>query len=396
MDNNTTTSAGNLLRRSSLGKKIRKNRAKQFPVFASAGPGFSQAAQKEAGMKLPEITNLHITKGGISFNTDLEGIIKANLLLGVPSGILVRLNKFRAQNFDELFKNTAKIPFELFFKKNALIKIRVSSRKSKLIHTKAVEDSIRKALSQRLEKNEALISDESGLNPELYVRISSDNVTVSVDSSGEPLHKRGLKKFISKAPLRENIAAAALIKSGYKGENPFFDPMSGTGTFAVEAALFASSTPPGYFRRFSFEDWPLFNSDIYESVKQNLSENIKKPCSLILASDIDPENLFLLKKNLEGTHPDKYVMKYCADFFLLTTKFKKGTIALNPPYGLRLGRDQGMIKNIEKKLKNDFKGFRLILTIPKDFSSGYFSGKNFDKTPFVHGGIEMNLFTGKI
>lgn len=381
-------------RRTSLGKKIKKAKDRTYPVFASVPPGFSNAAFQEAKSKLLSVKNLHITKGGISFNADFENLIKSNLLLGIPSKILLRLGKFRVFNFTDLENEIEKIPFELFIFRNSVIKISASSRKSKLIHTGAVEEAVLKGVKQRLEQNCAL--DFPGHTQALIkIRISRDNAVVSMDSSGESLHKRGLKKLSCDAPIRENLAFAGLFSSGYTGDCLFFDPMCGSGTFSGEAFLIASNTPPGIFRSFAFENWPIYDQSLHNKIIEKEKSKIIKVKNKIFTSDSDCKNVLTARKNLLKTGTEN-ISFFCSDFFDLKKQAGPGTIALNPPYGIRIEKEKKLLKKIRLKLINDFYGFNLILTIPKSFQDNYFSARNFDLIPFVHGGIEMNLLTGKI
>lgn len=383
------------LRRTSLGKKIKKTKNKIYPVFASVPPGFSSAAMAEAKIKLPDIKNLHITKGGISFNADLKNLIKANILLGIPSKILLRLSKFRVYNFGELENEIKKIPFELFIFKNSETEISASARKSKLIHTKAIEESVLKGINQRLENN-FTFSPSKPLKTKILIRISRDNAVISVDSSGTPLYKRGIKKLSCDAPLRENLAFAGLFTSGYEGNFVFFDPMCGSGTFSGEAFLIASKTPPGIFRNFGFENWPLYDKSLYEKIITEEKSQIIDIKNKIFASDINFKNVLTARKNLTTTFQGKNICFSCSNFFDIKKQSNPGTIAINPPYGIRIEKEKNFLKNLKIKLRHDFKDFSLVLTLPKSFQEQYFSQKNFDLIPFVHGGIEMNLLTGQI
>ncbi|MDY0131213.1 MAG: hypothetical protein RBR53_00945 [Desulforegulaceae bacterium] len=383
------------IRRTPLGKKIKKTKNKKFPVFASVAPGFSHSAFKEAKLKIPSLENLHITKGGVSFNSNFEDIIKANVLLGIPSKILLRLAKFRVFNFNTLENQVKKIPFEIFLFKNSKIKISASSRKSKLIHTKAIEEAMVKGIKQRLEINQPLESP----NPteiKIQIRISRDNAVISMDSSGEHLYKRGLKTLSCHAPIRENLAFAGLFNSGYNGSSMFFDPMCGSGTFSGEASIISSNTPPGIFRNFAFENWPLFDIELYKKIISEEKRKIIRKKETIFASDINYNNVLIAKKNFTNTEPGKNIRFFCSNFFDLKKQTSPGTIAINPPYGIRVEKEKNFLKKLRLKLRKDFYKFTLVLTIPKSFQDQYFTGKNFDCIPFVHGGIEMNLVIGKI
>jgi len=150
MNKTLYTSENRSLKRSKLWKSYQKTKDKEFPVFLSIPPGFSELALIETASKLSSIKNLHHTKGGLSLNTGLETILQANIVLGIPSRILVRLAKFRADNFSQLMKECEKLPFEFFLYNNLDLKIRTSFRKSKLRHGKAIEERVYAAIKKRL------------------------------------------------------------------------------------------------------------------------------------------------------------------------------------------------------------------------------------------------------
>lgn len=396
MDHNIYTSKTKSLRRSGLGKKIKKNLQKKFSIFISTPPGFSAIAMDEIHKNLGKPENLHLTKGGISFKGDIGQIFKSNLTLGVPSRVLVRIGKFRCDNFSLLIKEFKKLPFELFLIQNKEINIHVTSKKSKLIHTDAVKERVEKAIKERLLQNESAICDGDITNAGVFVRISNDTIIVSIDSSGTPLYKRGVKKFIAHAPIRENLAYSSLLKSGYTGDTALFDPMCGSGTFSIEGAMLANRIPPGFFREFAFMSWPLFERETYKNLLQKYESDFKEAASPIFTSDLDYKNLVLTQKNIDNFSFKKSIKLSCMNFFDIPSMQKPCTIALNPPYGIRLEKEKKLIKKIELKFKRDFKESKIILTIPENLSTDYFSKKYFDSINFVHGGIDMLLLTGKI
>ena len=164
---------------------------------------------------------------------------------------------------------------------------------------------------------------------------------MSIDSSGAHLHKRGLKRHPGKAPFRETIAAAALLLAGYNGLKPLIDPMCGTGTFSLEAALIAKNIPPGWFRKFAFMKWPAFGQAQWDYLKRQCAKQFSdKKSPLIFASDKDPSACRRLENCLARYHLTDVIKVSNIKFFDFipheVTK-QTGWIALNPPYGRRLG-----------------------------------------------------------
>jgi putative N6-adenine-specific DNA methylase len=229
-----------------------------------------------------------------------------------------------------------------------------------------------------------------------------DRFTISIDSSGVNLYKRGIKKHPGSAPLRETTAAAALLLAGYTGSEPLVDPMCGTGTFALEAALMAKNIPPGYFRDFAFMGWPSYQHKRWEYLKHESEKRIVVPkTSLILASDKDSAACRQLSQCLQQFNLDDTVTVLNTDFFKIAEQQvpdQRGLIAINPPYGRRIGtkpESEKLYSKICARLQESFKGWRLIL-----FAPGKRLAQNMPfrlkKYPYRHGGLKLNLMVGVI
>jgi putative N6-adenine-specific DNA methylase len=242
---------------------------------------------------------------------------------------------------------------------------------------------------------------------QIFVRAENDLFTVSIDSTGELLHKRGLKTQGGKAPVRETIAAAILRLAGYQPGDPLIDPMCGTGTFSLEAAMIANHIPAGWYREFAFMDWPAFKPSRWEHIRRE-AEKRMTPVSapIIFASDIDPENSEKLEQVIRKYHLSDTINVFSSDFFdlhpdnihELARHKHQGLIVLNPPYGRRLGSNDSsdnMFEQICKKLKKDFKGWKAaILILDKRLLKKIpFKTTTHD---FFHGGLNITLVIGKI
>jgi putative N6-adenine-specific DNA methylase len=223
-----------------------------------------------------------------------------------------------------------------------------------------------------------------------------------MDSSGKPLYKRGLKKQGGRAPLRENLAAAALLWLGYSGSEPLLDPMCGAGTFSLEAALISSRTPPGWFRNFAFMNWPAFRAKQWQHLKKERSLGIAPLTEpSIFASDIDPGVCASLLSVVQQYDLSRGVSVMEKDFFSFSPDQCSpvpGIAVLNPPYGIRLGsgRDVGSLyTEIAAKLSHDYRKWRVAVLLPdrglvEKFPSGL------KQRRITHGGINLTLLTGQI
>ena len=255
-----------------------------------------------------------ITTGGVTFKGDLSALTLANLHLRTASRILARLgNFFHATSFTELQKRASRLPWERFITPGQPISLRVTCHKSKLYHSEAVLKSIATALEERLGQPSPLVKTGSlvdGHPPQLIVvRLFEDKCTVSVDSSGELLHKRGYRQAVAKAPLRETLAAALLMASGWDRTSALLDPFCGSGTIPIEAAMMAHHIPPGLNRHFAFMDWPEYDGAVFPvpesaATKLNQSSTIKNNSGqaqipTIQASDRDAGAIKMANENAE-------------------------------------------------------------------------------------------------
>src|SRR5687768_2437896 len=258
----------------------------RFELFASTAPGLESIAAGE--LKTLGVRGRQEI-GGVAFGGDLHRIYEANLWLRTASRVVVRLGRFHASTFYELERRARKLPWEEFLPVSGTVRLRVTCRKSRLYHSDAVGERMMSAItgsvSRAIELSSAGINDEGDdadyteesehadgahsveteswrqENPaQLFiVRIVHDQVEVSADSSGQLLHRRGYRQETAKAPLRETLAAAMVLASGWRSGEPLLDPMCGSGTIPIEAALVARGVAPGLQRKFQFMSWPSFD-----------------------------------------------------------------------------------------------------------------------------------------
>ncbi len=274
-----------------LKKRIKRHvigRKRQF--FAATAPGLETICREELRVLLPSGTPMAIVEGGVKFEGRLHDCYLADLNLRTANRLLMRIESFHAANFRELEKNLIAVPWELFILQDTPTHIRVTSRHSRLYHKDAVAGRVQASIALRFAQNEfsGEASPEPTVTQQIFVRLSDNRFTLSIDSSGDLLHKRGIKPRAAKAPIRETLAAAALILSGYTGTEPLVDPMCGSGTFAIEAALIAQKIPPGRFRDFAFMEWPSFQPKRWQHMKEATEKKIVRTNTpFIFASDRD-------------------------------------------------------------------------------------------------------------
>ena len=379
--------------------------------YISTLPGVEHLCAGElSGMGLAPADN-DTGKGGALFTGRIPDCYQANLTLRTANRILMRVDEFTATNFRQLAKKAADFPWELYLSPNAVVEVRVTAKHSRLMHTDAVTEHFTSGLSKRMEVsagNTLKSLPKSGYLQRIFLRAEDDRFTVSLDSSGELLHKRGLKTRGGEAPIRETIAAAILMLSGYQPGDLIVDPMCGAGTFSLEAAMMAAHIPAGWFREFAFMGWPCFKPAQWAHIRREAEKKFTQiSAPVVFASDIDPDNCLALEKIFK----DAPLLSETAevrvqDFFSIRPsdleipedRRQNGLIVLNPPYGLRLGSKSHipeLIADIGQKLKKDFKGWRLALIIPE---ARMMARIPFPVTPrpLFHGGLTVTLLTGRI
>ncbi|MDD2389079.1 MAG: hypothetical protein PHP23_05015 [Desulfobacterales bacterium] len=386
-------------------KRIKRHvtgRAHSF--FAVTSPGLEDVCFREL-MALPlSGKEAAVVKGGVEFDGRLFDCWLANLYLRTATRVLMRLDQFKASNFRQLSRHVSDFPWELFLFSDAGLNLRVSVKHSRLYHTEAICECLTAGIENRLSQtgmrrpeNDRVLQEQT-----LFARVVDDRFTLSVDSSGANLYKRGIKTQGGIAPIRETIAAAVLTLGGYTGQEPLIDPMCGTGTFSIEGAMIAQRIPAGWFREFAFMQWPSFNPKRWSAMRGEARRQfIEISGALIFASDKDDQAVLNFSQ-ITSQHPFcQIINSFCEDFFdMLPSEYTDtaGLVVINPPYGVRIGtRSQSgnLLDDICGKLQRDFKGWRVALITPEQFSSRNISFQHSSR-PLYHGGLQLTLITGKI
>jgi putative N6-adenine-specific DNA methylase len=303
-------------------------------LFAVCAPGIEPVLEAEV-----RALGLRGTAaaGGVDVQGALPEPLRLNLWSRTASRVLVRMGEpFRATAFPELVRKASALPWEQFVRRGSRVAFRVTCRKSRLYHSGAVEERLLAALSSRIAVTHAQAAgEEEDPDAQLFVaRIDHDLCTVSADSSGALLHRRGWRGPQAKAPLRETLAAALLLAAGWSGETPLCDPLCGSGTIAIEAALLAMRRAPGLSRNFALQRWPGHSARQWEHV---LAEARKQERALpvrIEASDQDAGAAAAARENAARAGvPIEVTQRRLAD---LPPASGAGLIACNPPYGVRV------------------------------------------------------------
>ncbi len=368
--------------------------------FAVTFPGFERLCETELKQMGMDKADLKPQKGGVEFSGKFIDAMAANLHLRCAGRVLMRMDDFSATHFRKLEKKIRAMAWELYFYPDVNLKIHVTTKNSRLYHKAAISDCIIKNIHDRITNpGEPAPHDR---DQHIFVRVIDDRFQISLDTSGDNLFKRGIKIKGARAPVRETMAAGILRMAGFKPGMALMDPMCGSGTFSMEAAMITKTMAPGLFRDFSFMNWPAFNPKQWKYLKKQAQTRIQdQKAATIFASDKDKRVCKNIEKAIADKNMDDSVKVFPSDFFTLRPKDltkEKGLVVLNPPYGLRIGSRKetaGLFQEILNKLTLDYKGWQVALLSPE---RKFVEKADFKKKlmPISHGGLKLVLMMGKI
>lgn len=346
---------------------------------------------KKMGFEISKVSD-----GRVTFLCDSNGIAKSNISLRCAERILIKVGEFEAKTFEELFENVQKIEVEKFLGKNDKFNIsKVRTINSKLISQRDIQAIVKKSIVERLKKvyNIDFIKEENG-ECNFHIFINKNIVEITIDTTGAALHKRGYRELSTKAPLRETIAAFMIMLSPWKNDRILLDPMCGSGTIAIEAAMYGANIMPGINRNFAGEKLNFIPSIVWKEERKFAIENENKIDFKIYAFDIDEEAINLAKENakLAGVeHLIEFKNKNILDF---KTKKEYGFIITNPPYGERLGEKEE-VENLYKKIGYTIKNmptWSFYIISSKDNTEKLFNIKATKKRKMYNGSLVSNIY----
>ena len=334
--------------------------------------------------------------GRICFDGGWEDIAKCNMHLRTANRVGIILGEFNAETFDELFEGLKQIAFEEFLAKDGKIIVTAKNVLSKLFAISATQSISKKAICERLiQKFNLKTLPESGERYKIEVAILKDHVTVTLDTSGDGLHRRGYRGLVGEAPLKETLASAIIQLSVWNPSRPLADVFCGSGTIPIEACLIALNIASGKNRNFDFTEWKCFDKSIFDRVKQEAiaQETLDKEVR-ISGFDIDESQLKLARRHAKEAGVDKYIHFQRADMRDFASRFSHGVIISNPPYGERLSdrkQIEGLYRDYGKMVASLDKWCAYTLTSVTDFERLF--GKKADKKRKLYNGkLECNLF----
>jgi putative N6-adenine-specific DNA methylase len=342
------------------------------------------------------------TDGGVSFEGDLETMYRVNLHSRIATRVLSRVSQGTYATEEDIYKATFKLQWPSWFKVNQTIRVKVTGVKCPLKSLDFVTLRIKDAVCDRFREEGALRPSVSVRDPDVRIHayLTENQYQLYLDTSGAPLYQRGFRDVSVIAPLRENLAAGIIMLSGWKPGAPFLDPMCGSGTFLIEAAMMAVNQPPGLKRTFGFQQLKSFDETIWKKIETEAKHQMKPNEFLeIYGSDMDLRAVRVARHNLKVAGLEEVAKVMQSDFIKLEPPGSEGVLITNPPYGKRLGEDEDL-KEVypvwAKHMKESFGGWDTYfltadLEMPKDMRL-----KPSKKTPLFNGALECRLFEIKM
>ena len=361
-----------------------------FEIFLVTAPGLESALVaevREKGFKEPASI-----LGGVTVKGGWPEVWRANLELRGAVRVLARVAEFRAMHLAQLDKRARKVPWAQILRPDAPFRVEASCKKSRIYHQGAAAQRVKTAIKDALG---AAVSDDAEVA--IKARIDDDLCTISVDTSGESLHKRGHKEEVAKAPMRENMAALFLRQCGYRGTEPVVDPMCGSGTFVIEAAEIAAGLKPGRSRRFAFEQLASFDAVAWRKLRGTGPGVISASGLRFYGSDRDAGAIRMSRANAERAGVAALTeFREHAVSDLAPPEGPPGLVIVNPPYGARIGDTQSLFplyRALGQTLRARFAGWRVGLTT-NEAALAEATGLPFAQPgpPVTHGGIRVTLF----
>lgn len=348
--------------------------------------------------------DLQIGRRMVSFTGDKELLYRANFCCRTALRILKPIYHFKAKDADTVYKEVKKVEWEKYLSLDKTFAIDSVIYSEDFNHSKFVayrtKDAIVDYFMEKLQKRPSVRVN----NPDLYINIhiSHNDCTLSIDSSGESLHKRGYRIEQTEAPLNEVLAAGMILKTGWKGESNFVDPMCGSGTLLIEAAMIALNIAPGIHRKeFAFEKWVDFDQDLFDRIYNDESQE-REFAFKCYGADISPAAIEIAQKNVRSAGLAKYIELKAQPFQQCAEAPQPGILITNPPYGERISsRDLlGLYNMIGERLKHVFTGYNAWILSYKDECFDKIGLRPSEKMKLMNGSLEceyrcFELFDGK-
>ena len=349
--------------------------------------------------------NVQTGRRMVSFTGDKEMLYRANFQLHTAIRILKPIAHFKARSAEDMYDEVKKIDWSQYIEKGKTFSVDSVVYSEEFRNSRFVTYKVKDAIVDQFREKTGTRPNISVSNPDirLNIHIAEDDATLSLDSSGESLHRRGYRQESVEAPLNEVLAAGMILMSGWKGDTDFIDPMCGSGTLLIEAALIARNISPGVFRKeFAFEKWPDFDQELFDSIYNDDSQE-KEFTHHIYGYDVDMKAVNTARLNVKAAGLSQIVTVEQQDFKDFKKPAEKSIIITNPPYGERMSTSNllGTYKMIGERLKHEFGGNEAWVLSYREECFDQIGLKPSIKIPLYNGSLECefrkySLFEGKM
>jgi len=346
--------------------------------------------------------DIKVVDGGVKFESSTEVMYRANLTSRIATRILCRVANGNYKTEDDLYNAALNVKWANLFDVSYGIKVSTTGVKCPLKSLDFMTLRIKDAICDqfRIQVNARPNVEIRDPDIRIHLYLEADYFDLYIDTSGQPLYQRGFRKSSVEAPIRENLAAGILALSGWKPGEPLLDPMCGSGTFLIEAAMISLNQAPGLKRRFGFENWSNFDSILFKSIKSEYQLNIKPVVfSHIYGSDEDLRAIRVTKSNLEEAGLKSAVELSCKSFNDIVVPTKEGVLITNPPYGVRIGEDEDLAKAYPlwaSTMKKKLSGWRTYFLTSDLRMPKLMRLSPSKKTPLYNGALDCRLFEIKM
>ena len=369
---------------------------RSHPLTATCARGLEEVLAEE--LRALGASAVAAGRGSVAFAGDLRTLYAANLRLRTAMRVVASVVRGEVRSREDLYELAASAPWTEIIEPGQSFAVEVVGRHPAFGNTTFAGQVVKDAVVDRLRQQRGSRPDVERENPDvrLHLRlVERGATTLGLDSSGEPLSHRGYRPHGGPAPLAETLAAGILLLAGYDGEEPVLDPMCGTGTFAVEAALIATRTPPGLRRDFAFERWRLHDRGLFEEVRREARRGHREAPAPIAARDRDERAVRATERNLKAAWMDRWVRVEQRDALDLRLPWGSGgMVVANPPYGKRMGevaRLGGLYRRFGDSLKQHAAGATAWLLVGEPSLARQIGLKPTRKIPLFNGPIECRL-----
>lgn len=340
--------------------------------------------------------DLVVKDGKVEVKAPLEDAAKLNINLRCAERVLLKFGEFKALTFDELFEKTKALPWEDLLTEDALFPVEGRSHQSKLFSISDCQRIVKKAIVEKLKQSyHTDWFEEEGPRFRIEISMLKDIATITIDTSGDALHKRGYRDRAGDAPLKETLAAAMIELSYWNPSRTLYDPFCGSGTILIEAAMIGKNIAPGIDREFDAQYWPVIGEEVFKRERREALNRIDHSVKLhLLGSDIDKRSILRARDNAENIGVNEDIQVFMKDMRDVDLEDNYGVVITNPPYGERMG-DLGEVEELYLDFGRKMKDFETwsvyLLTSYEKFEKLY--GKKADrKRKLYNGRIKVDYY----